>query len=151
MNADFVTRTGLTTTGLSITRPDGVPILRDATIEVGPSEVVLLVGPSGCGKSTLLMLLGGLLETGAGGWEVSGHLTCGGRDIDLATDHDGVGGVVFQSHALFDELDAQANLRIAQDHAPDGSPNLIADILPMLADIDPRNAVSACKIGRAHV
>ncbi len=149
MNADFMPRAGLTTTGLSITRPDGVPILRDAAIEVGPSEVVLLVGPSGCGKSTLLMLLGGLLETGAGGWEVAGRLSCGGREIDLATaDHEGVGGVVFQSHALFDELDAQANLRIAQDHAPDGSPNLTADVLPMLADIDPRNAVSACSGGQ---
>lgn len=139
---------GLTASGLSITRPDGLAILRAADLRIGPSEVVLLVGPSGCGKSTLLMLLGGLLHRDAG-WTVSGTLRCEGRVIDLAARDEGVGGVVFQSHALFDELDAEANLRIARDHAAGTvSPRVIDALAPMLADIDPRQAVSACSGGQ---
>lgn len=138
----------LTATGLSITRPNGVPILRDTDLRIGSSEVVLLVGPSGCGKSTLLMLLGGLLDRGAG-WTVTGQLDSGGRHIDLATEQTGVGGVVFQSHALFDELDAAANLRIARDHSAGAVPASVTDALaPLLADIDPHQAVSACSGGQ---
>lgn len=139
---------GLEARNLTIVRPDGVPILRDASLSIGTSEVVLLVGPSGCGKSTLLMLLGGLLDTGAGGWDVSGTLDCGGHTYQLGAELAGVGGVVFQSHALFDELDAEANLRIAQDHAAGGADIPVGDILPMLADIDPHHAVSACSGGQ---
>jgi ABC-type lipoprotein export system ATPase subunit/ABC-type transporter Mla maintaining outer membrane lipid asymmetry permease subunit MlaE len=142
------TGTGLTVTGLSITRPDGVPILRDTTLTIGPSEVVLLVGPSGCGKSTLLLLLGGLLDR-AQGWTVTGQLACGDRYVDLARDETGVGGVVFQSHALFDELDAEANLRIARDHAEHRIPARLAQAMaPMLGDIDPRQSVNASSGGQ---
>lgn len=138
----------MTVTGLSITRPDGVPILRDTTLSIGPSEVVLLVGPSGCGKSTLLLLLGGLLDR-TQGWMVAGNLACGDRRIDLAREDAGVGGVVFQSHALFDELDAQSNLRIARDHAEHPIPaNLAEALAPMLGDIDPRQSVSASSGGQ---
>ena len=141
-------REGLVATGLSITRPDGVPILRDTELRIGASEVVLLLGPSGCGKSTLLMLLGGLLDRG-NGWEVSGQLSCGDLHINLAEEQAGVGGVVFQSHALFDELDAEANLRIARDHAAANvPPSLAAAMLPMLEDIDPHQAVSASSGGQ---
>lgn len=142
------TGAGLRATGLSIIRPDGVAILRDVDLNIGASEVVLLVGPSGCGKSTLLLLLGGLLDRG-NGWTVSGLLTCGDLRIDLAEEQAGVGGVVFQSHALFDELDAEANLRIARDHAAGNvTPSLEAAMLPMLGDIDPHQAVSASSGGQ---
>lgn len=148
MAADPATGGGLRATGLSITRPDGVAILRDVDLNIGASEVVLLVGPSGCGKSTLLLLLGGLLDRG-NGWNVSGLLTCGDLRIDLAEEQAGVGGVVFQSHALFDELDAEANLRIARDHASGNvAPSLEAAMLPMLGDIDPHQAVSASSGGQ---
>jgi len=139
---------GLSAHGLSITRPDGIAVLRNAALEIGPAEVVLLVGPSGCGKSSLLLLLGGLLDADTAGWDVAGTLRCGGRSFDLAAEQAGVGGVVFQSHALFDELDAQANLRIAQDHAPAPSAPLADNVLAMLADIDPHLAVSACSGGQ---
>jgi ABC-type nitrate/sulfonate/bicarbonate transport system ATPase subunit/ABC-type transporter Mla maintaining outer membrane lipid asymmetry permease subunit MlaE len=133
---------------LNITRPDGRPLLQDAALRVGPGELVLLVGPSGCGKSTLLLLLGGLLETEADHWDVTGRLACGDREIDLATGHGGVGGVVFQNYALFDELDARGNLRIALDHAPPGTAGLSEQLAAMLADIDPDQAVSACSGGQ---
>ena len=133
---------------LNIIRPDGRPLLQDAALRVGPGELVLLLGPSGCGKSTLLLLLGGLLETEAGHWDVTGRLACGEHEIDLATGHGGVGGVVFQNYALFDELDARGNLRIALDHAPPGTAGLSEQLAAMLADIDPDQAVSACSGGQ---
>ena len=133
---------------LSIVRPDGEVLLRDGALEIKPAELVLLVGPSGCGKSTLLLLLGGLLATGPGEWEVQGHLTCGEESFDLARDRSGIGGVVFQSYALFDDLDAQENLRIALDHAPRGGDGSATDVIGMLSDINPRQSISSCSGGQ---
>ncbi len=133
---------------LSIVRPDGRPLVNDVSLRIGSGELVLLVGPSGCGKSTLLLLLGGLLEIETDNWEVTGRLACGNREIDLTTSHDGVGGVVFQNYALFDELDARDNLRIALDHAPPGTAGLTDQLAGMLADIDPEHAISACSGGQ---
>ena len=146
-----VTRSGsdsLTVAGLNIVRPDGVALLKDVALRVGPAELVLLVGPSGCGKSTLLLLFAGLLETGPGGWLVSGRLDCGGRRFDLARERSDIGGVVFQNHALFDDLDAQQNLRIALDHARRAEPGLIEQLVAMLADIDPHQSVNSCSGGQ---
>jgi ABC-type multidrug transport system ATPase subunit/ABC-type transporter Mla maintaining outer membrane lipid asymmetry permease subunit MlaE len=140
---------GLAIGGLSISRPNGMPLVGDATFTIGPSEVVLLVGPSGCGKSTIVKLLGGLLETEKGDWHVSGHLNCAGRTIDLATENSSVGGIVFQDHALFNDLSALENLRIAADHADgSGDPVLIANAAALLGDIDPNASVASCSGGQ---
>ena len=133
---------------LRIVRPDGEVLLRDGALEIKPAELVLLVGPSGSGKSTLLLLLGGLLATGPGEWEVEGQLSCGDERYDLAQERSGIGGVVFQNYALFDDLDAQENLRIALDHAPRGSDGSAMDVAAMLSDINPRQSISSCSGGQ---
>ena len=51
----------------------GVVALRDASLEVGPGEIVGLVGPNGAGKSTLFAVLSGLLEPAHGTVELGGH------------------------------------------------------------------------------
>ncbi|WP_448191841.1 ATP-binding cassette domain-containing protein [Azospirillum sp. sgz301742] len=135
--------------GLTIHRPGGGLLVRDVTFSIKPAEVVLLVGPSGCGKSTIVKLLGGLLETGEGGWRVTGRLTCGDRSLDLADESSHVGGIVFQDHALFNDLSALENLRIAADHA--GSPPdaaLVSDATALLGDIEPRKSIASCSGGQ---
>ena len=40
---------------------DGVPVLKDISLQVEDGEIVSILGPSGCGKSTLLKILLGWL------------------------------------------------------------------------------------------
>lgn len=133
---------------LTIERPGGGRVLNDTTLRIRASEVVLLIGPSGGGKSTLVKLLGGLLETGEGGWTVTGRLRHGDRVIDLATERSDIGGIVFQEHALFDDLSAMENLGIAADHAPGTHPALMGDAKALLADIGPDKRIASCSGGQ---
>lgn len=133
---------------LTIDRPGGGRVLNGTTLTIHASEVVLLIGPSGGGKSTLVKLLGGLLEVGEGGWTVSGTLRHGERTIDLAAERSDIGGIVFQEHALFDDLTAMENLRIAADHAPGTHPALMGDAKGLLADIGPDKSVASCSGGQ---
>ncbi len=45
---------------------DGVPVLKDISIQVGDGEIVSILGPSGCGKTTLLNIILGILDADAG-------------------------------------------------------------------------------------
>ena len=145
---------------LTIVSPAGVTLLRDVTLSVAPGEVVLIMGPSGSGKTSLIRLLCGLLQREAGGWEVSGTLRVGGDAIDLSQGDADVGGMVFQNHALFDDLSAGENLRIVADHtrghlraqngghAGDDVLDLSRSTGAMLADIDPAQSIMSCSGGQ---
>lgn len=134
--------------GLSITSPAGVTLLHDVSLAVAPGEVVVVVGPSGSGKTSLIRLLCGLLQRQAGGWQVSGMLRVGGRDIDLSQGDSDVGGMVFQNHALFDDLNAGENLRIVADHTDGDVMELSRNTGAMLADIDPAQSIMSCSGGQ---
>jgi ABC-type multidrug transport system ATPase subunit/ABC-type transporter Mla maintaining outer membrane lipid asymmetry permease subunit MlaE len=134
--------------GLSITSPAGATLLRDVSLAVAPGEVVIVVGPSGSGKTSLIRLLCGLLQRQAGGWQVSGTLRAGGREIDLSQGDSDVGGMVFQNHALFDDLNAGENLRIVADHAHGDVMELSRNTGAMLADIDPAQSIVSCSGGQ---
>ena len=92
--------------------PEVVRVLRGATIEVAPGEVLALVGASGVGKSTLLHLLGGLDRPTAG------RVLYGGEDI-FARGEPGLAwyrrreiGYVFQFYNLLGEMTALENAMI---------------------------------------
>ena len=88
-----------------------VPVLKDASIEVGDGEWVAILGASGSGKSTLLHLLGGLDRPDRDG----GRLVHRGRDISnlrgpaLNRYRNRDIGFVFQFYHLLPELTVLEN------------------------------------------
>ena len=96
--------------GLTIKTPSNEFLLRDASIEIFPGEVVVLSGPSGSGKSTLFDVLAGVLPNGKGGWNIGGQLTTGGATVDLSLNSVACGSLVFQDYALFPHMTVEANV-----------------------------------------
>ena len=45
---------------------DGVPVLKDITLQVADGEIVSILGLSGCGKTTLLNLILGIADVDGG-------------------------------------------------------------------------------------
>jgi ABC-type Fe3+/spermidine/putrescine transport system ATPase subunit len=78
--------------------------LRDASLDVGPGEVLAVVGPSGSGKTTLLRLLCGLLTPTAG------SIRIGGVDVTRTPPERRPVAMVFQGYALFPHLTVRDNI-----------------------------------------
>ncbi len=89
-------------------------LVRDANVTFRPGEISMIIGPSGVGKSVLLKVIAGLIDRQGRDVAFSGQVLWGDRPLEPGT-----AGVVFQSFALFDELNPGDNIRLAQS----GSPN----------------------------
>ena len=78
--------------------------LKGIDLELKHGEFLVLLGPSGCGKSTLLNCIAGLLEPSAGDIRIGGRSVIGvhPKDRDIA--------MVFQSYALYPNLDVARNI-----------------------------------------
>ncbi len=78
--------------------------LKGIDLELEHGEFLVLLGPSGCGKSTLLNCIAGLLEPTAGDIRIGGRSVIGvhPKDRDIA--------MVFQSYALYPNLDVARNI-----------------------------------------
>ncbi|HZY51120.1 MAG TPA: ABC transporter ATP-binding protein [Devosia sp.] len=81
-----------------------VETLRGIDLDLKHGEFLVLLGPSGCGKSTLLNTIAGLLEPTAGDIRIGGRSVIGvhPKDRDIA--------MVFQSYALYPNLDVARNV-----------------------------------------
>lgn len=101
----------LTLNDLTLQLPNGRRLLHRAQWQVRAGEFVVLVGPSGSGKSTLLRLIAGLHDEDDE-YAIEGQVHVGepGKPPPDRI------GLVFQNHALFDELSAVDNVRFALDH-----------------------------------
>ena len=78
--------------------------LRDVSLSIQPGEFVCFLGPSGCGKTTLLRIIAGLeMQDG-------GTIVQKGRDISSLPPSQRDFGIVFQSYALFPNLNVRENV-----------------------------------------
>ncbi len=82
--------------------------VQQATLFVGPGEIVAILGPSGCGKSTLLRAVAGLQRIDSGGIVIDGQ-TMSGTRAHVAPERRNV-GMMFQDVALFPHLTVLANV-----------------------------------------
>ena len=79
-------------------------VVKDLDLEVAPGEFLVLLGPSGCGKSTLLNAIAGLTDI------ADGEIWIGERNVTWADPKDRGIGMVFQSYALYPNMDVEKNL-----------------------------------------
>nr|WP_295885741.1 ABC transporter ATP-binding protein [uncultured Devosia sp.] len=79
-------------------------VVKNLDLEVTPGEFLVLLGPSGCGKSTLLNAIAGLTDL------ADGEIWIGGRNVTWADPKDRGIGMVFQSYALYPNMDVEKNL-----------------------------------------
>jgi len=99
------------------TFPDGTKALLPTELEVEAGEIISLLGPSGCGKTTLLRIIGGLESPDDGG-----RVYFDGTDVTALPVERRRIGMVFQSYALFPNMNVSRNigyglkmLNLAQD------------------------------------
>ncbi len=78
--------------------------LSGVDLDIAQGEFVCFLGPSGCGKTTLLRIIAGLeLQS-------TGRIELAGRDISTLAPADRDYGIVFQSYALFPNLNVLDNV-----------------------------------------
>jgi len=118
---------------LTITLPDGRKLFRSARLQVRPGEFILLAGHSGSGKSTLLRLIAGLRTPADEELEVHGRIEVEGA-VRSASPSRRI-GIVFQHHALFDELTAVGNVQFAIDHRAEKKPRDVKEAQTLLQSL----------------
>ena len=78
--------------------------LQDIDLDIRKGEFVCFLGPSGCGKTTLLRIIAGLeVQTAGEVWQA-------GRDVSRLPPAQRDYGIVFQSYALFPNLNVADNV-----------------------------------------
>jgi len=82
----------------------GFTALHDIDLGIRKGEFVCFLGPSGCGKTTLLRIIAGLEV------QTAGHIELAGRDISRLPPAKRDYGIVFQSYALFPNLNVADNV-----------------------------------------
>ncbi|MFJ4224322.1 ABC-F family ATP-binding cassette domain-containing protein [Microbacterium sp. NPDC089695] len=79
-------------TGVSLTLPDGRPLLDEVTFRVGSGSTSALIGPNGAGKTTLLRIIRGEVAPDAGVVTIDGGLGV----MDQFVGHGGAGQTVHE-------------------------------------------------------
>jgi ABC-type Fe3+/spermidine/putrescine transport system ATPase subunit len=96
---------------------DGMPAVKDFSLEIATGEFVSLLGPSGCGKTTLLRMIGGFE------FPDQGRIVLDGTDITSVLPNKRPINMVFQRVTLFPHLDVAENvafgLRLARVAKPE--------------------------------
>ncbi|MBL8841492.1 MAG: ABC transporter permease [Planctomycetes bacterium] len=130
-------------------RLGGMTLLERASFFIRRGELVLLCGPSGSGKTVLLKLLAGVVRDGVGGFAARGKLRFETTELLREPPPAGQVGVLFQNHALFDELSPEENVLFALRHRarrplPHGATDERAAARALLAEFGVE------RVGRLH-
>ena len=91
---------------------DGVPVLKDISLQVADGEIVSILGPSGCGKTTLLNLILGIVDAD------SGRICYDGQDLTRTPMEKRGFNIVFQDYALFPNLNVLLNITYGLRNKP---------------------------------
>ena len=83
---------------------NGVSAVKDFNLEVSKGEFISFLGPSGCGKTTTLRMVAGFELPS------SGEVLIDGKDITYQAPNQRHVGMVFQSYALFPNLNVSENI-----------------------------------------
>ncbi len=81
-----------------------VEVLHSISASIEQGELLVLLGPSGCGKSTLLNTIAGLEDI------TSGEIIIDGRDVSNIPPKDRNIAMVFQSYALYPNMNVRQNI-----------------------------------------
>lgn len=91
---------------------DGVPVLKDISLQVADGEIVSILGPSGCGKTTLLNLILGIVDAD------SGRICYDGQNLTRTPMEKRGFNIVFQDYALFPNLNVLQNITYGLRNKP---------------------------------
>lgn len=83
---------------------NGVEVLKNINMKIEDGEFFTLLGPSGCGKSTILRLITGLED------QDEGDILIDDKNINNVATKERNVGMVFQSYALFPNLNVYDNI-----------------------------------------
>ncbi|HVO15137.1 MAG TPA: ATP-binding cassette domain-containing protein, partial [Alphaproteobacteria bacterium] len=91
--------------GCAKTFADGTRALEPIDLDIAGGETVVMLGPSGCGKTTALRLIAGLEAPDDGG-----RVLFDDEDVTALPIERRRVGMVFQSYALFPNMDVADNI-----------------------------------------
>jgi multiple sugar transport system ATP-binding protein len=109
------------------------PAVNELNLSIPDGELLVLVGPSGSGKSTALRMLAGLEPLD------EGRILIGGKDVSTVRPRDRDIAMVFQSYALYPNLNVAANMGFAlkQQGVPRDERNQRVREAAKLLDLEP--------------
>ncbi len=84
---------------------DGTRALEPVTLDVARGETIVFLGPSGCGKTTMLRIIAGLEQP-----DLGGRVLFNGADVTAVPIERRNVGMVFQSYALFPNMNVADNI-----------------------------------------
>jgi putative spermidine/putrescine transport system ATP-binding protein len=99
------TGTSLRLENCSKTFADGTQALKPFSLKVDTGETVVILGPSGCGKTTMLRIIAGLESP-----DSPGKVFFGDEDVTEVPIEKRNVGMVFQSYALFPNMNVSENI-----------------------------------------
>ena len=99
-------------------RGGDVHALKSVSLDIQQGEFVSVVGTSGSGKSTLLYVLGTLIETSGGQYELGGNRIDSMSDVERAQIRGEKIGFIFQSFHLVPQLNIVKNVLMSSRYVP---------------------------------